>query len=58
MIEKEEATPKWVEWTFKKADCYDPTKEVEDELLGKREHGKNKEEKDLDIIPVKRSWYW
>lgn len=60
MIENgnEEATPEWIEWASKKADWYDPTKGVEDEYLGKRDHGKNKEEKDLDKIPVKRSWYW
>lgn len=60
MIENknEEATPEWIEWALKKADWYDPTKDVEDEYLGKRDHGKNKEEKDLDNTPVKRSWYW
>ena len=60
MIENgnEEATPEWIEWAFKKADWYDPTKDVEDEYLGKRDHGKNKDEKDLDKIPVKSSWYW
>lgn len=51
-------TPEWIEWASKKADWYDPTKDVEDEYLGKRDHGKNREEKDLDKIPVKRSWYW
>lgn len=56
--ENEEATPEWIEWASRKADWYDPTKDVEDEYLGKREHGKNKEEKDLDKILVKRSWYW
>mgnify|MGYP001237557405 CR=1 FL=1 len=60
MIENrnEEATSEWIDWALKKADWYDPTKDVEDEYLGKRDHGKNKEEKDLDKIPVKRSWYW
>lgn len=46
MIENgnEEATPEWIEWASKKADWYDPTKDVEDEYLGKRDHGKNREE--------------
>lgn len=59
MIESdaEEVTPEWIEWASKKADWYDPTKVVEDEYLGKREHGENKEEKDFDKIPVKCSWY-
>lgn len=56
--ENEEATPEWIEWASRKADWYDPTKDVEDEYLGKREHGKNKEEKDIDKVSVKRGWYW
>ena len=51
-------TPEWIEWASRKADWYDPTKDVEDEYLGKREHGKNKEEKDIDKVSVKRGWYW
>jgi hypothetical protein len=54
----EEATPEWIEWARKKADWYDPTIACEDEFLGKRDHGKNKEDKDLDKIPVRRSRYW
>ena len=30
----------------------------EDEYLGKRDHGKNKDEKDLDKNQVQRNWYW
>jgi hypothetical protein len=56
--ENEEATPEWIERASRKADWYDPTKDVEDEYLGKREHGKNKEEKDSDKVSVKRGWYW
>lgn len=61
MIESgnEEATSEWIEWARQKADWYDPTVACEDEYLGKREHGKSKEDKDLDKIPVRRSgWYW
>jgi hypothetical protein len=41
-----------------KADWYDPTIAREDEYLGKRDHGKNKDEKDLDKNQVQRNWYW
>lgn len=61
MIESgnEAATPEWIEWARQKADWYDPTIAREDEYLGKREHGKSKEDKELDKIPVRRSgWYW
>ncbi len=38
----------WIEWAKKKADWYDPIVSAEDEYLGKRDHWKSKEEKDLD----------
>lgn len=38
----------WVRWAEKKADWYDPTIAVDDEFLGLREHGKSKEEKELE----------
>ncbi len=53
-----EVDSEWIEWASKKADWYDPTKNIEDEYLGKRDHGKNSEEKDLSRISVKRGWYW
>ncbi len=60
MIEKgdEEATPEWIEWAKEKADWYDPTVAREDEYLGKRDHGKDKSEKDPDKLIETRSWYW
>jgi len=60
MIENqnEEATPEWIEWANSKADWYDPTLDTEDEYLGKREHGKSKDEKELDKMNVRKSWYW
>ena len=54
----EEATSEWIEWARRKADWYDPTIARNDEYLGKREHGKSKEEKDLDRVSVRRSWNW
>lgn len=57
IIDNEDVTPEWIEWASKKADWYDPTKDIEDEYLGRREHGKNKDEKEIDKILVKRSWY-
>ena len=54
----QEATPEWIEWAQKKADWYDPTIARNDEYLGRRDHGKNKEEKDFDIVSTWRSWGW
>lgn len=49
----------WIEWAKKKADWYDPTVAAEDEYLGKREHSKSREEKDLDRINKSYvSWGW
>ncbi len=60
MIEKgdESVTQQWIKWAKEKADWYDPTIAREDECLGKRDHGKNRDEKDLDKKQVNRSWYW
>ena len=52
----EGVTPEWIEWASKKADWYDPVMDVEDEYLGKREHGKSKEEKDFDKVDGRRGW--
>jgi hypothetical protein len=32
--------------------------DVEDEYLGRREHGKSKEEKELDKAKVRKNCYW
>lgn len=37
----------WIEWAEKKADWFDPIKIADDEYLGKRQHEKSKEEKEL-----------
>ena len=42
-----EIDSEWLSWAKRKADWYDPTIALEDEFLGKREHGKSKEEKEL-----------
>ena len=54
----QEVTPEWIEWAKKKADWFDPIIAYEDEYLGKREHGKSKEEKDLNKSKMRRSSYW
>ncbi len=54
----EEATSEWIEWARKKADWYDPTIARNDEYLGKRDHGKSKEEKDFDRVSIRRNWGW
>lgn len=58
---KEERDSEWVQWARKKADWYDPTIAYNDELLGTREHEKDKEEKDKalkDSSNSSRRWYW
>ena len=52
-------TLEWINWAERKADWYDPTIAREDELLGKRQHKKSKEEKDKELNnSVRKSWYW
>lgn len=60
MIENknDEVTLEWIKWAEKKADWYDPSVAAEDEYLGKREHGKSKEEKDRTLQNSIKSWYW
>jgi hypothetical protein len=60
MIENgnEKVTSEWIEWASKKADWYDPTLDFEDEYLGRREHGKSKEEKDFDKAKIRNNYYW
>ena len=53
VVQQKDITPEiaeWIDWAKKKADWYDPTVAIEDEYLGRREHSKSKEEKDLDKI--------
>ena len=52
------ATPEWIEWAQKKADWYDPTIARDDEYLGRRDHGKSKEEKNFDKVSRWRNWSW
>ena len=44
---RSEETQRWIEWAKAKADWYDPVISTRDELLGKREHEKNADQKDL-----------
>jgi len=55
-----EVDSEWIVWAKKKADWYDPTIALEDEFLGKREHGKSKEEKELGKQGYNsyRGWNW
>lgn len=43
----------WIEWAKAKADWYDPTIAKEDDIFGKREHEKNKDQKKLE-----HAGYW
>ena len=52
--EIDEETATWAEWAMKKAVWFDPTVAWDDELFGKREHGKNSSEKALK----KYGQYW
>lgn len=50
-----EDTKEWIKWARDKADWYDPTIAKNDELLGKRKHGEDKDQK----TPKKKySYYW
>ena len=49
----DEDISEWPEWANAKADWYDPTISRKDELLGKRDHAKAKDEK-----TPKHSGYW
>lgn len=51
-------TAAWIEWANRKADWYDPIVAAEDEYLGRREHSKPKEEKDLDKMSRGRYGMW
>jgi len=55
-----EMDSEWIMWAKQKADWYDPTIALEDEFLGKREHGKSKEEKELGKqgYNTYRGWNW
>lgn len=55
-----ETNAEWLAWAKGKADWYDPTIALEDEFLGKREHGKSKEEKELGKQGhnPNRGWNW
>ncbi|WP_298017733.1 hypothetical protein [uncultured Dysosmobacter sp.] len=44
----------WASWARAKADWYDPTIAKEDELLGKREHGADRERKE----PKHKGYWW
>lgn len=58
---QKEITPEtaaWIEWANRKADWYDPIVAAEDEYLGRREHSKAKEEKDLDKMSRGRYGMW
>ncbi len=61
VTQQKDITPEvaeWIEWAKKKADWYDPIIAAEDEYLGRREHSKSKEEKDLDKINRGRYGAW
>ena len=51
----DENTQRWVEWAKEKADWYDPLIAKEDELLGRRDHKSDKEQKQLK---KRHSYFW
>ncbi len=55
----DEDTKAWIEWATQKADWFDPNIDVEDELLGKRNHEASKEdkEKELNISTSYFDWW-
>ena len=55
----DEDTKQWIEWANKKADWFDPIIDVNDELLGKREHGVSSKDKndELNGYATYYGWY-
>lgn len=49
----DEKTCKWIQWAKDKADWFDPTVAKDDDIMGKREHKKDNDQKAL-----KRSYIW
>lgn len=53
-----DASAEWIKWANAKADWYDPTLDVQDELLGKTDHEKSKEEKRKSMEQNSRYCEW
>lgn len=51
----DEKTLSWIEWAKAKADWFDPTIAREDELLGKRDHEEDADQKELEN--TRHSWW-
>ena len=51
----DENTQRWVDWAKEKADWYDPLIAKEDELIGRRDHKSDKEQKQLK---KRHSYFW
>lgn len=47
---------KWIEWAKQKANWYDPTLNHEDDILGKRDHSKEKDEKSK-LLEIRDNYY-
>lgn len=47
---------KWIEWAKQKANWYDPTLNHEDDILGKRDHSKEKDEK-RNLLEIRDNYY-
>lgn len=47
---------KWIEWAKQKANWYDPTLNHEDDILGKRDHSKEKDEKSK-LLEIQDNYY-
>lgn len=54
----DEDTKKWIEWANKKADWFDPIIDVNDELLGKREHGISSKDKNDELNGYSTYYGW
>lgn len=54
---KHKPEEEWISWANNKADWFDPTISMEDNLLGKRNHKLSKEEKELLKKFERRNWF-
>jgi len=53
-----EETKEWIEWANKKADWYDPTVSMNDEVFGVRDHGSSVESKNKELNRYASYYSW
>lgn len=54
----DEETKEWIKWAKEKADWFDPTTAINDELLGKRKHEESKDSKNQELNRYGSYYSW